>query len=424
MNDTSDFPTLSDDHLESIQMDLLKLEFNKNSRSQAAELASLRDFNGQLLERIGQVRTRNLELEANEDALQERLTALEVERVDHERASEEKSIEITALKRQLEDRQKEFEASEAELRGQITKLSDENWALKLESDRVKPLETKNTELLEKIEEQDAALTSEAAKLSKAKFQIASLEDALRAGQKQLEAAHDAAAGALASAHEEHAKIADQFRVRESQLIGAFENLRTEYSSVDKCYRESVEAVAQLRAQIRAAEVDKERSLYEMQSRLQVEFQRQAEAFNSEINRLKRLLEVKNNQSDVDRTKLQTWREQLDYLDQHLRRFSDSLKKDRMEVQKIVRTLAVELDSARRHPFNEYLEAAETELAHLDKQIAAIPALSPARLKLEARMKQIAEYRESLKSQLASAEGRCAERSKIIQVISANLNGPV
>ena len=376
----------SEEHLESIQLDLLNREFNRNSPNPAMELAALRDFNAQLLERIGQFRRQNLELSANENDLRTSLA--------------EQQAANVKLK--------------AELTQTLTQVTDEKWASDLEVERLRMLYEKTAQ---EFSDADRAQKTELDFLRTAntdfQTQIAELTRTRDAQATQLgETGH-----ALLVSQEQMAHLSKEFQTRETQSLGAFESLRAEYTSIDKCYKESTEMIAHLRMQLSSSKVEFEKILTEFQARMQSDFQKQFEIVFAENQKLRGLVQVRDTRTDTDLSKLKIWQDQLSNLDRHLQQVANGLKKDKADLSRLLKQVAQELEMSRAHPFQDYLNAADMDLAHLRQQLNAMSELSPARSKLEVRVAQANEYRDAVHLLLVKAEQRFEERSQIIQALA-------
>ncbi len=433
---------LSSQHFEAIQNDLLRgHQLSERSSERAidrsadrtpdrnsekgSELASLREFNSQLLERIGEFRKQNLALSSSESALRSSLAAHEKRCADLERKMAklsdekwEKSLEIEELSKVEVTQRDEIERIRQEFQNAI---EDTERKYHLESEnvitenselraRVDTLVAENSRLAERLAGSERLNNEQAARIDEADELLGGLEEALETAKKELQASKDAGVRALSAAHEQQAQLGSKLQtltVREGQLINAFDSLRAEYSSMDACYKEASGTVVRLRGEL------------EVQTRHLVDAQRDVEALSTERTRLQQLLEVKENRDESERLKLQTAREQLDFLDRHLRQVSETLKKDKAEVLRLSRQIAEELQSSRQHPFREYLDAAEVEFSHLQTQLNAMSPMSPNRLKLEVRLAQASEHRDLLKSAIANSERHLDERIQLVQAVIKN-----
>jgi len=417
------------DHFESIQNDLLRREFGRYapepSSESADELASLREFNGNLLERIGEFRKQNLALSSNESTLRASLATQEKRCADLERKLAkltdekwEKTLEVEGLAK-----------IEAELRDEIERIKQESAQSLEQADRQsqQTLElhraensdlrnrldasvAENARLAERLASSERLNSERAARIDEADQLLSGLEEALETSKQELQTSKDAATRALAAAHEQQAQLNAKIQAlaaRENQLIGAFESLRAEYSSIDACYKEASATVIRLRGE------------FEVQARMLADAQKDVESLTFERTRLQQLLEVKEARDESERTRLQTAREQLDFLERHLRQVSEALKKDKAEILRLSKQIAEELQLTRQHPFREYLEAAEMELSHLHAQLQSMSEMSPNRAKLEARIGQATEHRDLLKSALFNSERHLEERMQVVQTIIRN-----
>jgi chromosome segregation ATPase len=482
MAKSTDFTDISSEHLESIQNDLLMRDGHRDMRpstspgasalhaqtsSQMTELASLRDFNAQLLARIGEFRKRNLELSASENSLQIAFAAQAKQLIERDLIQAEITSEANVLRAALQEQREATEQLKNDLSRKLAKISDESWAksieleslvevttqqkseiLKLQINSRRDLEESQNSLQSEIENLKAETESLTAKnheqsleraelaaglaeqmnrenqqaeqLGEANQLLSALETELRSIKTELEFVRQCSQSELTEAHAKLKKETDEFNHRERQLIAAFENLRTEYSSIDQCYRQATESVTQLRSELHLTEQRSQAALVDLQLKLQSDFQNQFEAVASENRELHELLKVRDTRHDVERTKLQTWREQLSYLEQHLRQFSDSMKKDKVEILRYAKQILQDLELSRTHPFKEYLDIAELEFSHLQGQLNQMSALSPVRTKTELRLSQAKEHRDTLHTMLAQVEREFDERAKVIGTIVRSL----
>ncbi len=297
-----------DEHQESIELDLISREFSRTSANPALAIASLREFNSQLLARLGQFRKRNLELTASETALRQTVSELEAKCANHERALEQKA--------------RELERAQALHRTAVDALDK---ATRAHRDEIDALEKTKNELLERVE----SLT---AQLKEAKTQI------------------------------------EQLQKREEQALQAFEKIRTEYSSMDKCYQEATERAAQLSAQLAESRAAFEKVLVETNARLQADFQKQFAALLAENQKLQERLEARDNRIEVELERLKARQDQVGFMEQHLNQVAMALKKDKADILRIAKILAP--DNGRPNPFKEEVEAARSELASLIKRLSS------------------------------------------------------
>lgn len=416
------------DHFESIQNDLLSREFSRcapEPAEHADELASLREFNGKLLERIGEFRKQNLALSTNESTIRASLTTQEKRCADLERKLAkltdekwEKTLEVEALSKLEGEQRDEIERIKQES-AQALEQADRQHLQAIESiraensdlrNRLDAAVSENARLAERLAASERLNSERAARIDEADQLLSGFEEALEQSKQELQTSKDAATRALSAAHELQAQLNGKIQAltaREAQLITAFESLRAEYSSIDACYKEASATVVRLRGE------------FEVQSRMLADAQKDVESLTFERTRLQQLLEVKEARDEGERTRLQTTREQLDFLERHLRQVSEALKKDKFEVLRISKQIADELQLTRQHPFREYLEAAEMELSHLQTQMQSMSEMSPSRAKLEARIARATEHRDVLKSALFNSERHLEERLQVVQTIIRN-----
>lgn len=436
INQTIPQDNLNAVRLDPVEMDLLKNEFQRPTSTTAlgtssdiksdplAELASLRDFNSQLLERVGEFRRQNHQLLADESAMRSALATQEKLRAERESELSEAHARIALLTEALNEQQADFERSKDEMNRKFARLTDDKWSNDLEVDSMRQLQLSLQEEISRKQEEISDLRMLEAslqnKIQELNVAIATFKSTASAEQNDLMSQRDQATYALGQALEKQSQLSEQFKNRENQLIMAFDQLRAEYSNIDKCYKDSVEVIAQLRNSLRETEQGAMRAMNELQNRLQADFQRQFEAVLIENRKLKEKLETRDTNLEVEKKKLQTWQEQLNFLDQHLKQFSQSMKKEKAEVQRLSQQIQQELDIAQKHPVPEYLAAAELEVTNLQNQLDHTSALSPARQKIEGRLAQAIEHREALKMILVDAERKFSERTSMLQTIAKSV----
>jgi hypothetical protein len=421
---------VSFDQLDSVQADLIRRDLNRGgvttfagaSSESMAEAHSLREFNSKLLERIGDFRKQNLALSTSENALRASLLNSEKRCADLERKLAkltdekwEKALEVEALTKleisqrdEIEKiRQEATQAIEEIERRQVTRIESLIADAAELKNRLDASISENTRLAERLAASERTNLDQAARIDEADQLIAGLEIELEASKQELMSARETSSRTLAANQEHQAQLAGKLQamtVRETQLIAAFESLRAEYASIDACYKEASTNVVRMRGE------------FEVQSRMLADAQKDVESLNFERARLQQLLEVKEVRDESERTKIQTSREQLDFLERHLRQVSEALKKDKTEILRLAKQIAEELQPSRQHPFKEYLQAAEMELLHLQSQLAAMSEMSPTRSRLEARISQSIEHRDILKTALLNSERHLEERIQAVQSI--------
>jgi chromosome segregation ATPase len=337
--------------------------------------ASLREFNAELLLRIGDFRKKNLELAAKENDLRRELASQEKRELERERiVSEKYQDEIASLKRALSEALMTKEQTNEEWTRRLSALTDEKWDLELALENSKKTEFDLKET------------------------IAHLEDRLNKTAKLNEAA----------------------QTKETQMIAAFEALRNEYTNVDHCYRGANETVAQQRAEIHALTARYESAIQQLQERLKVEHRQQSEAIVRENTELRSMLSVRDTKLEAERASLQTLKERLAYLDQHLHQPGERVKRDKAELASILTSVKTEVEFALEHPFKEYLEIAEQEIAFLEKQLQAPSTNSIHRAKLEHRMREACAHRDAIKGMLENSESELRSHFDKIAEISTSV----
>lgn len=419
MNNAQDSSLVPNEHYEALQMDLKK-RGNRANQSSDSESSSLREFNAELLARIGEFRKKNLELAASENTLRIALAAQEKQQSDLERTLAEKfRKEVDQLSKSLGEIQITSSRSSEEWNRKFAKLSDEKWSLELEVDSLRQTNKEHEKASSELEQElarvreELRMANEAAResahqidklnqnLAMEKKNAADLEEAVQFGKNALQEAVETS------------------RVRETQMMNAYEALRVEYTNMDKCYHDANNNVLRLREDILKLKNQHEIELNQLQERLTREFVTQSETLFTENAQLRENLAIRDTRNDAERTALQTLREQLNYLDQHLRQTAEKTKKDKAELWTSARNLAEELEFALTHPFTEYLEIAELEIVQLEKQFAATSNISPARSKLQTRLEQAKAHRDGIDSILKGSNTEIAQHLERVRAILEN-----
>lgn len=301
-----------DEHQESIELDLISREFSRTSTNPSLAIASLREFNSQLLARIGQFRKRNLELTASETSLREAVSELQAKCANFERT--------------LEQKERELERAQTLHHTAVEALEKANRAHR---DELQALENTKSELLERIETLNSQLNDSKSKI-------------------------------------------EQLQQREEQALEAFEKIRIEYSNMDKCYQEATERAAQLSAQLSESKAAFEKVLVETTARLQADFQKQFSALLAENQRLQERLDARDNRIETELARLKSRQDQVGFLEQHLNQLAVAIKKDKADILRIAKILSN--DTGRPNPFKEETEAARAELANLIKRLSSSPQI--------------------------------------------------
>lgn len=297
-----------DEHHESIEIDLINREFNRTSSNPALALASLREFNSQLLARIGEFRKRNLELASSETSLRATVSELQAKCANHDRV--------------LEQNQRELERAQALHKTAVEALEKAN---RSHRDELEIVETSKMELMERIDQLNAQLN-------------------------------------------ETKSTIEQLQKREEQALEAFEKVRSEYSNIDKCYQEATERAAHLSAQLSESKIAFEKILVDMNTRLQADFQKQFAALMAENQRLQERLDTRDNRIEAELNRLKGRQEQVGFLEQHLNQVAATIRKDKTDILRLAKLLSQ--DSGRPNPFKEETDIAKIELANLIKRLSA------------------------------------------------------
>lgn len=428
MNKSPESPIFSSEHYKILQLD----QVGRDDKS-------LREFNAELLQRIGEYRKKNLELVANENNLKSEIAVQMKQFSERERELTQKfQREFDQLKKSIEDDRITNEQSIEEWNRKLAKLSDENWAKGLEIEGLRRTENEIQEKILKLQEQVArTLATEASQRSELEAALES-EESLRVELELSKKESESAAQRFTAISNELAQektlstqaqlalksqieqVSDAFRKREAELITAFEALRVEYSNIDTCYKEANETTSQIRAELRAREDEHQQRLIEQEKTLRASYLTENHAMIAENTKLREMLSVRDQRLDQDREALQTWREQLGYLDQHLRQLSDSIKKDRSEILRTAKSVSEEVQFNLQHPFTEYLEIAEREVVQIESQLSSTSGMSPLRAKLEARLESAKSHRNGILEILDQAKSGLNEHAKSIQGVLKSL----
>ncbi len=376
MSNSADSDLIPNEHYEILQMDLVKRGLNRSLAALSAEEdTSLRDFNAELLSRIGDFRKKNLELARSEYAL--RMELAQVEKREREReqgTSERYEREIENLKRTVTELQLSNEHSNEEWNRKYTALSDEKWERELEIENLKKKEIEQQETISRMAQQIAEQTAKEASRT---------EESKREHQR---------------------------------MTSAYEALRGEYSSIEACYHAANETVLQLRSEIHALTARYEQALLQQKDQLRHEHKTQSELIVTENAQLRSMLLARDTKLDADRSAVQALRERLAYLDQHLGQVGERVRRDKVELTKVSKCINEELQFALTHPFTEYLQIAELEVAQLERQLGSSSQMAPHRQKLEARLNQAVSHRDGIKAILNDSQSDLARHAKTVHTI--------
>ena len=353
------------------------------------------------------------------------------------------------LQKTLLDQQNAFLRFKDEMNRKLSRLTDENWGKDLEIETLRKLHAaeesvalrwktecsrlasqthENVQRHEQLEKQlmetRSELADKAQELAEASGLIAALEQSLSTANEELSQVSDElqaqknnSAQVLNTLRIQHTKQFEQFHVRESQLLGEIEKLRFANSSMEGKLSEATEINNQLRHALTNTELETARGFSELQLRLQEEFQAQFETVLSENKKYRQMLEVRDTQTETDRSNLKQWQEQLNFLDQHLRQTKDSLKRDRAELLRFAKILSDELQQTRNHPFKDFMELTEIEFKSLQTQLSNMSTLSPTRGKLEERLSQMSQQRETVSRLIANSQKQVEERLQALTQIT-------
>jgi chromosome segregation ATPase len=321
--------------------------------------------------------------------------------------------------------------AQSSLRRQITELQQELGAATEKNAR------QEADLQARIRQLELDCATQARQIEQGNMVVDSLRTAIEKGAAELREAKEHADQCFRASQELLVKNTQQtetFRARETQLNGEIVKLRTDLAKAEKSSKESNDALMQIRGttdaqksqhllEMRNLEEAAARSLAELQTKMEEEFQKQFETVLSENKKFRQMLDVRDNGMEVERNNLKQWQEQLNFFDQHLRQSKETLKKEKNEIMRLAKLLTTELQSARNHAFKDYVQAADSEIARIQSQIDNTSALSPMKTKLEERLGQAIEHRDTLKANLASAQQQADERIQALSAIIKSTSCP-
>ena len=433
MNDTKDHRILSPELYAQLNLHQSKRGESSSPRSLEQNEASLRQFNAELLERIGDFRKRNLELASIENALRHELTEYSKREMAKEREIAGKfSLEIESLKRALNDAQLEKEQVNEEWQRKFARMTDETWSKGLDISKLKEafdqersalldsqsaleddLERTRSQLLDQQRRSEKSRSELSNQLKEANELIAELQTALEENKNET-------AELTSMAAREKAQLTEQFRSREQHVLTSFDALKLDYERLERGLRDAPETSSQLRSELQR-QMEKHRAeLTEQQKNLRSAFVQEQHELFTENAKLKELLSVRDTRNASESEALLKWRDQLSSFDAHLKGLSDLLKRGRGETLRAAKKVQEEIDFALEHPFSEYLAIANKEIEYLEKQVSASSQLSPMRAKHEARLVEAISHRDAIKELMASADTPLREHAKVIQALLKSL----
>lgn len=365
---SNDAAIISNEHYEFLQLNQVGRLSDRASKVVDADEQSLRQFNAELLQKVGDYRKRNLELSASENELKTKIAQQTKAAADKERCSTAKfQTEVELLKKKLSDAERTIAESNEDWTKRLSKLTDENWAHGLENENLKRIET-------------------------------DLEQQVARFQEAVETAHE----------------------REEQMAAAYEALRIEYANIDRCYTESNGTLVKLQAEIRERFKQHDVELQDLTNYLTEKAAQESAVIRDENAKLKEALGVRETRLDQDKTALQTWKEQLSYLDQHLKQYSEKLKKSKFEMIRLTKNIEGEITFSVTHPFTDYLEMADLEIAQITQQLAGLSSMSPLKTKLELRLQNANAHRDGIKVILDKSVTQLSDHAKAVQLLVKSL----
>jgi chromosome segregation ATPase len=371
----NDSGIVSSEHYEFLQLSQVGRLSERVSKVVDAEEQSLRQFNAELLQKIGEYRKKNLELSTIENDLRSQLAIQLKKASERERELTAKTqSEIDTLTSKLQDVGRSTDESNEDWSRRLAKLSDENWALGLENENLKRSES-------------------------------DLQHKLDLSQQEIQKSRE---------------LEESARSRETQMAAAYEALRVEYANIDQCYSESNAALVKLQSEMRERSREHETELQELTTYLTAKAAQESVMIRDENARFRESLSFRDTRLDQDKTALQTWKEQLSYLDQHLKQFSEKLKKSKSELVRLVKSVEDEVQFSVANPFTDYLEMADLEVSQITHQLSGVSSMSPLKGKLEARLHQANAHRDALNAILEKSNVQLKAHSESLHMIVKGL----
>lgn len=403
--------------LEQAKVRFAQLEATMNSTREAA-LAQA-DEHAQIL--CEKQEAHAIELEVLSDAranLEDQISALSAERDRQDSRIEELNQAFDYMKASLEQ-----------------KLKDSHRGLQQERDEhvaaLNKLEAEKSVQAERITELEAECLRQSQQLSEAGDLLTALENELQLGREEIRKTKEHFAAQAREAKLEHTQQVQACKVLEGQLNAEIVSLRAERSNLEKRFRESSEAVGELRAALeiqkterkaerRHLEIEADRRVADLKAQLESEFERKLQPILKETAEMRLALDTRDNQTEIERKALQKQQVQFNLRDQQLRHASDTFTKERNEIVRMAKQLANELQLARTsHPLKDYLELIEFEVSQLQMQIQTATPGSPEYIKNKDSLAQVTSQRDYLKSVLASSQRQLEERAhKVLAFIQA------
>lgn len=412
---------ISNEHYEFLQLSQVGRISDRAQKVVDAEEQSLRQFNAELLTKIGEFRKKNLELAANENELRTKLAVQAKQNADKEREITAKlQGEIDQLKAKLEAIERANEETKEEWSRKLSKLSDESWAQGLENENLKRMEE---ELESKLQGFQGELDRQRELEDAHKQAIQTLTNENHRISQELQEAEQNKIDtqkAFDSQNIQLAKMVEATQEREAQLVRAYEALRVEYANMDRCYNESNNALVKLQSEMRERYQQHENELQELTTYLETKAAQESQLIREENANLKQALMIKDTRNEEDRRNLQAWKDQLTSLDQYLKQFGDKLKKSKSEMIRLSRSLEDEVRFSVAHPFTEYLEIADQEVAQIEQQLTTTSSLSPLKQKLDQRLQAAVSHRDGIKQILNKSGSQLEEHTKSIRTLIKSL----
>lgn len=415
-------PTIvSNEHYEFLQLSQHGRISERASKVVDDEEQSLRQFNAELLQKIGDYRKKNLELSASENELRTKLALQTKLNAEKERDLVMKyETQISDLKKALSEKSQKLDDANEDWSRRLARLTDESWAQGLENEN---LRRREDELQSKVSQFQVEM-DRAQELERSQaLAIETLTSEKERIAAELEEAEHRKVEMKATFDEQNiqlAKLVEATRERESQMATAYEALRLEYANIDRCYNESNQALIKLQAEMRERYKQHETELQELQTYLQTKAAQDSSLIRDENAKLREALSQRETRLDQDRASMQAWKDQLNHLDQYLKQFAEKLRKSKSELIRLTKSIEDEVKFSTQHPFTEYLEMAEQEIAAVQQQLTGVSSMSPLKAKLETRLQQATAHRDGIKGILEKSASQITEHSRTIQTLVKSL----
>jgi hypothetical protein len=286
-------------------------------------------------------------------------------------------LERDALQKALGEQQVAFSSQKEDLTRKLAVLADEKWAHNLQLQGLEALRTQDGEEIQRLKNQASD------------FQHKLEELALQKDQ-ELEQSREKYEALLAA----QAQQVEQLVQQNNQNIEMFQTYETQMKS------------------------EVSRTINEMQAT----FKGQVDLLLADNEKLRQILNVRDNQDNQQRETLKLWQDQLRTFDAQLNKTKEKLKLERTHLLRLSAQLENEIRLSPQHPFEDYIEISEREKTRLQNQIASIAAISPLRPKLEERLAHLSQQIEAMQKGLKEVKQRSEERLQALSSLTQSKTG--